>query len=312
MRLIKRAAFAASFSLSLFPFSPNLSAQTSAPQPRRPLVRVRVSLVDRKGRAVTDAKKGDLQVLDDGNPEEIEHFAKDEEPIGYGLVIDGSGSLKSNFQNIVAAARQLIAANRDKDRTFIIKFVSSDNIRTVNAITSDKTELDTSLKGLKIEQGQTALIDGVYLAAQYAINDPNDPTTLVLLSDGEDRASYYKSEILFSLLEKSHLQVFTIGVVGHLDSDQGLIRLSPQQKATDLLTKLARETGGLAFILKSDKELPATIEQLSTIMRSQYIICYRPDKLLNQTNRKVKVKAVDSSQHEKWTVISSRIESIEK
>jgi Ca-activated chloride channel family protein len=307
MRLIARKQFIAACLLSIlsvcFPFRAQVPAVSSDPQ----LGKVKVSVIDRKGRAVATAKKEDFELFDDGNPGTIEYFSKDESPIVYGLVIDGSGSLKNNFKSIIAAARQLIAANRDRDKTFIIKFVSSDNIRTVNAITADRNELDSTVTSLKVEQGQTALIDGVYLAAQYAIQDPNRPTTLILLSDGEDRASYYREPTLLSLLEKNNLQVFSVGVVGQLDSEQGLVRLSPQQKATNLLTKLAKETGGLAFILNSEKELPSTIERLSEIMRSHYIIGYRPISQPKQPARKVQVKILSSPEHEKWTVINSRI-----
>ena len=214
---------------------------------------------------------------------------------------------------MVAAAKQLIATNRDLDQAFIIKFVSSDNIRTIQELTTNKTDLDKTLTLLKVEMGQTALIDGVYLAVQYALtHNPNRSTALVLLSDGEDRASYYQESNLFSLLDKNDVQVFSIGVIGGLDSDRGLIRLSPQQKATDLLTKLAKKTGGLPFIVNSAKELPTAIEKLSEALRSQYVIGYRPSHQPNEINRKVKVKAVDSPEHEKWSVVSSRIVAVEK
>jgi VWFA-related protein len=291
----------------------SVRAQGPPAQVTRPLVKVRVSLIDRRGRAVTDAKKEDFQVSDDGSAAEIEYFAKDQEPLAYGLVIDGSGSLKPIFPTIVAAARQLIAANQDRDQAFIIKFVSSDNVRTVQEFTTNKGDLDMSLSRLKLEGGQTALIDGVYLAVEYAMkHNANRPTALVLLSDGEDRQSYYQQSKLFSLLEGSAVQIFAIGMIGNLDSDHGLVRASSQQQAEDLLTKLAKQTGGLAFILKSQKELPTTVEQLGQIMRSTYVIGYRPTKNLNDTKRAVKIKIADSPQHEKWTVAGSRIVAIEQ
>lgn len=307
MSLTARKQFTAAGLLTILSVSFPFRAQGPAASSDLQLVKVKVSVIDRKGRAVVTAKKEDFELFDDGNPGAIEYFSKDESPIAYGLVIDGSGSLKNNFKSIITAARQLIAANRDRDKTFIIKFVSSDNIRTVNAITADKNELDSTVTNLKVEQGQTAVIDGVYLAAEYAVQDPNRPTILILLSDGEDRASYYRESTLLSLLEKNNLQVFTVGVVGQLDSEQGLVRLSPQQKAKNLLTKLAKETGGLAFILNSEKELPSTIERLSEIMRSQYVIGYRPISQSKQPDRKVQVKVLSSPEHEKWTVIKSRI-----
>src|SRR5438874_1565009 len=126
MSLLKLKIFTVLLFLSSSALGPSLRAQTPTAQLARPLIKLKVSLIDRKARAVTAAKKEDFQVTDDGNPEEIEFFAKDETPIIYGIVIDCTGSLKTTFPEMVAAAKQLIATNRDLDQAFIIKFVSSD------------------------------------------------------------------------------------------------------------------------------------------------------------------------------------------
>lgn len=290
-----------------------VQAQIQSPTtpPEQPLVKLNVIVTDRLGHSVDDVRKEDLQLFDDGNAETISYFSKEEFPVTYGLVMDNSGSLRLQFKDVIAAAKAVVNSNRQDDQTFIIRFVSSDKIETVQELTGDKSLLTAALDTLYVEKGQSAVVDGVYLAADYAMKHRKPGSgrrlALVLVSDGEDRASYYTESDIFKLLGKSDLQVFIIGLVGQLDKEEGLIRKSVRQTATDFLTKLARETGGRAFILRSEKELPDAISQLAHNLHMQYVIGYRPTKKPDQVNRKVQVKVVTSPEHEKWTAITRRV-----
>ncbi len=106
---------------------------------------------------------------------------------------------------------------------------------------------------------------------------------------------------------KTDLQVFVIGLVGKLNNQGGLIRKSPRQTAVDFLTKLAKETGGRAFLLKAPKELPDAIDQLTQSVHTQYVIGYRPTNSPERASRKVEVKVVASPEHEKWIVINRHV-----
>ena len=279
--------------------------QSLPTQSEPPLVKLNLIITDRTGHSVDGVRKEDLQLFDDGTPETISYFSKEQLPLMYGLLIDASGSLKSQFQNVVEVAKQLVGSNRTEDETFIVKFVDRDKIETLQEQTADKTLLASRLTGLRVEMGQTALIDALYLATQYAMkhSTSNRRAALVLISDGEDRASYYKEEELFKLLEKSRLQVFAIGLVSKLDDDRGFIRKSPQQTATDFLTRLTQKTGGRLCTLKSPNEISEIVNQITTNLHTEYVIGYRPTKKADKLARKTKVKVVASPDHENWTVI---------
>jgi len=306
--IISRSAKCA---LSLVALSCFISANTPAPPQTEQLVKLNVILTDRSGHSVDDVVKEDLQLLDDGTPEAIAYFSKAELPITYGLVMDMSGSLRRQFSDVIEAGRAIVGSNKPHDQTFIVRFASSDKVEMAQEMTSDKDVLSRALGTLFVRPGQTAVIDGLCLAADYAIKHRRAGTgnrlALVLISDGEDRASYYTESDLFKLLDKGDLQVFVIGLVGELDDEKAIIRKSPRSKAIDFLTKLARATGGRAFILNSVKGLPDAISQVTHDLHTQYVIGYQPTKNPEKTNRKVEVKVVASRAHEKWTAITRRI-----
>jgi len=284
-------------------------AQAPSEQPAPPLAKFGVVVIDSKGRWVGSLRKEDLQLFDDGTPETITSFSKEELPLMYGLVIDGSGSLESQFQTVIESAKQMIWSNRTGDETFIVKFVDRDGLEMLRGVTSDKTSLAGSLVGLKTRLGQTALIDALYVAADYATKHaaPDRRSALVLISDGEDRASYYKEEDLFKLLDKSGLQVFAIGLVSKLDGDRGLIRKSPRETASNFLIRLTQKTGGRLFLMKSPNEISEVVNQIATDLHDEYVIGYRPTKRPEKPTRKIRVKLVSSPNHENWTVITHQL-----
>ena len=56
---------------------------------------------------------------------------------------------------------------RGSDEIFIEVFISSDKIDTLHEFSTDSNSLLESLKQIRIEGGQSAVIDALYLAAEY-------------------------------------------------------------------------------------------------------------------------------------------------
>jgi Ca-activated chloride channel family protein len=113
---------------------------------------------------------------------------------------------------------------------------------------------------------------------------------LIVITDGEDRNSFYKQEQLFARLREEDVQIFVIGFVNELDKEAGLIRKSPREKAVQLINKLATETGGRAFFPESLADLPQIANEIIRDLRTQYVIAYNPtNKTQDGTYRAIKV-----------------------
>ena len=217
------------------------------------LVQLHVRVIDRNNKPINNVPEGDFHVFEDGVPQTIETFTREEVPISYGLAVDTSGSLRTQLQSVIDAGKTIINSNKGGDETFLVRFISSDKIETVQDFTDNKELLMDGLDSFFVEGGQTAIIDAVYLSAEhvseYRKGDEGDRRrrALIVITDGEDRNSFYKQEQLFAKLREEDVQIFVIGFVNELDKDAGLIRKSPREKAVGLINKLASETGGRAF-----------------------------------------------------------------
>jgi Ca-activated chloride channel family protein len=260
------------------------------------LVTLNVRVIDRNNRPISNVAQDEFKVYEDGVPQPIFSFTQEEVPVIYGMAVDTSGSLRPQFNQVIDAAKSIINSNRRGDETFLERFISSDKIETIQDFTASKDALLDGLDTLYIEGGQTAVIDGVYLAAEHIAEykkgsgDDRRRRALIVVTDGEDRASYYPEAQLFQRLREEDVQIYVIGFVNELDADKGLIRKSPREKAVNLINRIVSETGGRAFFPQSIAEIPQIANEIVRDMRTQYVISYDPtNKAHDGTYRAIKV-----------------------
>lgn len=276
------------------------------------IVNLNVRVIDRNNRPINNLRKDEIKIYEDGVLQTIDDFSKAEVPTNYSLVIDNSGSLRSQLEKVIEASKILVNTNRPDDETSIIRFVSSEKVEIVQDFTSRKTDLTDALDNLYIEGGPTAIIDAVYLAAerveQYEkSNRPNDHKrrALILVSDGEDRDSYYKMQQLFELLRESEVQIYAVGFVNELDGDGGFIGKSERAKAKSFLERLAEETGGKAYFPNSLNELNPIAQDIANELRTQYLLSYYPSSVKNDGSfRSIKVVVADGPNNQKRIAVT--------
>jgi Ca-activated chloride channel homolog len=276
-------------------------AQSAAPpaQPSAPLVRLNVIVTDGSGRSVTDVRQEEISLLEDGKPQTIIHFAREELPVSYGLVIDNSASVRPLLDILRKTAGTIASGNREGDETSIVRFVDSDKIEEFQDFTSDPRLLAQALSRLYVEGGPTAVIDATYLAVQKAAARRKDEAgrrrAVVLISDCENRMNHYSREELLKLLRRESVQVFVISFLTGVSDERGFTRPSPRENARKLADEIAEESGGRAFFPKNIGELIKAAEEISRDLRSQYVIGYSPaNAKADGKFRKVEVKIADA------------------
>src|SRR5258708_28461483 len=274
------------------------------------LVQLHVRVIDRNNKPIDNVPQNEFHVFEDGVPQPVEYFTREEVPISYGLAVDTSGSLRSQLQSVIDAGKTIVNSNKAGDETFLVRFISSDNIETVQDFTPSKDLLMDGLDELYIQGGQTAIIDAVYLTAEhvaeYKKGDDNDRRrrALIVITDGEDRSSIYSQEKLFARLREEDVQIYVICFVRELDKAGGLIRNSLRHKAVNLINKLASETGGRAFLPESLSELPRIADEIVRDLRTQYVVSYNPtNKSRDGSFRSIKV-VVDDGAHDKHIALT--------
>jgi Ca-activated chloride channel homolog len=265
------------------------------------MVLLHVRVMDANGRAVADVPQSSFQVIEDGIPQQIDFFSSERVPLSYGLVIDCSGSIRQYIEKVVSASIRIVNSNTEADQTFIVRFISSDKIELVQEVTSDKNLLIKGLNGLYVEGGATAVVDAVYIAAQKLAEVKSDVTrprrkVLVLVTDGEDRNSFYREEQLLKLLNSSDSQVYIVGLRPDAKPDK-------QVKAARLLNLMAGETGGRVFAPANPSDIDRIGDEIINDIRTQYVIGYVPTSS-SKDFHKVEVNIADNPNQQKRIAVS--------
>lgn len=304
--------FAVVFSLAAALSSIALGQATPTPTPRisdesetiikvdTELVNMNVRVVDRFNRPISNLKQSEFKIYEDNVLQEIAFFSQSEVPTNYSMVIDTSGSMRSQIEKVIEAGKILVKSNRPADETSIIRFSGKQDLEIVQDFTDSKEDLDYTLENLYIGAGQTVLIDALYLSAERVneyektANDDRKRRALILVSDGEDRSSFYTEKQLFQLLAETNVQIYVVGFVKELDDKGNFIQKSEQSKARSFLQKLADQTGGKAYFPENVNELNTIAQDISGEMRTQYSIGYLPtNKLEDGSLRNIRVTIND-------------------
>ena len=180
--------------------------------------------------------------------------------ISYGIVVDNSGSYRTLLGSVIDASKDIVEENKADDETFLVRFISSDKIKVVHDFTGSKQSLHDALDNLYIEGGLTALLDAVYFSAKYlaenAKSEPNRRKILVLITDGEDRKSEIKAELLLKYLREQQIKIYAIA-------------LADEKVSQKVLDKLTKETGGKKYLPKNRNEVPEIVKELANAIRIQ-------------------------------------------
>jgi len=240
----------------------------------RTMVTLDVTVVDPSNKPVMDLKQDEFVVTEDKVPQKIEFFGREQVPVSLVFAIDTSGSMRPKLDTVVKASTNLVKESRKGDEIGVIEF--KDQPELLEEFTGDINDVIDTLNGL-VASRQTAMLDALYLAADYANKEgKNRRKAVLVVTDGLDNDSYYKFGEVVNHLREIDVQVYLIGFINDLDKDSGLFKKSPKEKAEGLLNKLAEETGGKAFFPKELSEVHTIAQQISTDLRTQYSLSYYP------------------------------------
>lgn len=255
----------------------------------RTLVLLDVTVVDPSNKPVMDLKQDEFTVTEDKISQKIEFFSREQVPVSLVFAIDTSGSMRPKLDTVVKASTNLVKEGRRDDEMAVIEF--KDQPELLEEFTGDINDVIDTLNGL-VASRQTAMLDALYLAADYANKEgKNRRKAVLVVTDGLDNDSFYKFGEVVNHLKEIDVQIYLIGFINDLDKDSGLFKKSPKEKAEGLLNKLAEETGGKAFYPKELSEVHAIAQQISTDLRTQYAIGYYPSNSSKDgTFRAVKVQ----------------------
>ncbi|MEP6946177.1 MAG: VWA domain-containing protein [Acidobacteriota bacterium] len=246
------------------------------------LVPVPVSVVDQSGRAVTDLKLADFDLLIDGKRAEIGDVSRSESPIRLAMIFDNSSSvlIARDFEKEAAVKffRRIVRPDRDMAALFSL----SDFTRLEQPLTREVSQLTQAIEAFPPPKGATALLDGIIEVAQY-LKSVQGRRVVVIVSDGEDTYSDMRTTLddVIKSLQVNDCQVYVVKTkdfenykrTGLRGGNANIRALTAERR----MIEIAAQTGGEVYSPIDENELNAAFTQISAELSQQYILSYYPE-----------------------------------
>ena len=231
------------------------------------MVVLHATVRNRNGALVSGLGKEDFQVYEDGALQQIESFSHEDIPVTVGLVVDNSGSMGPKRPEVISAILSFARSSNAEDQMFVVTFNEnvSFGLPDGTPFTDKGPELRAALSKIAAS-GMTALYDAVAAALEHLKKGKRDKKVLIVISDGGDNASKHSLAEIMAMAGQSDAIIYTIGVFDENDPDRD----------PGALKRLARASGGEAFLPGSPKDVFPVCEQIARDIRNQYSITYLP------------------------------------
>jgi Ca-activated chloride channel family protein len=246
------------------------------------LVLVPVTITDPMNRLVTGLDQPDFLIYENNSQQKITSFASEDAPVSIGIIFDLSGSMSSKLIRARESILQFIKTANPQDEFFVIGF--NDRPELIEDFTNSVEDIQARLA--TVHSGhRTALLDAIYYGVDKMKEARHERKALLVVSDGGDNRSRYTPGEVRAQVRESDTEIYSIGIFD-------LYAATPEERqGPELLDDLSTETGGRLFRVDDLAEMGDIAEKISTELRNQYVIGYRPKDLTRDGKwRKVKVK----------------------
>ncbi len=287
---------------------------------RTDLVRLDVSVLDKRGNFVAGLTRGDFQVLDNGIERPITFFAPTSAPARMLVMIETGPAVYLIHDEHLAAAYALLQGLDAADQVALVTY--SDVPRGVLDFTTNKSAFLGALNSLQymIGMGQLNFYDSLS-AAVDSLPPAAGKSAIVLLTTGIDSSPASHWAPLVQKLRGTDVVIFSVALGGALRgeaakpkrkkhakkaepddarSSDSLGQLTGFARADRALKLLAQITGGRAYFPQSDKDFAPINSEIAAALRHQYVLGIAPARDGKFHALSVQVVPGGSANAKKW------------
>jgi Ca-activated chloride channel homolog len=256
------------------------------------LTNILFTAADKQKRFVSNLKREDIRVLEDGVPQEIFTFQPNVDlPLSLAILIDTSGSEERTLPEEKAAARSFLetVVRANKDEAAIVSFTGE--VTLEQGLTGNIGRLRRAIDQVEFVPpsgyigggvvvggtppisgtqqalaGSTAIWDAIWATSNELLSDAAEHTrrAIILLTDGDDTSSQVHMQDAINRALKADALIYAIGI-----GDRYQFGINE-----GALKKITEGTGGRAYFPRNERELRDSFTQIQTDLREQYLVAY--------------------------------------
>jgi Ca-activated chloride channel family protein len=241
-------------------------------------IRVDVNLVvldatvkTKAGQIMSDLKKEDFEVREDGVAKKIELFSRDELPLNVALVLDLSDSIGPFLGPLREAAQTTLAALKPDDEVALFTFSTEAELSV--PLTKDKSKIAEKISSFKAG-GATNINDGIFAASEYLLKEaPTGRKVIILISDdvGTDAGGQGTRDIVTETIA-ADAAVYNLKIPGY--NPPATLLYSAMTPGLVNIHSVTDASGGEIFDVKDVANLDEVFGALIQRIKTRYTLGY--------------------------------------
>jgi len=281
------------------------------------LVVLNLTVVEESGANVTNLKKEDFTVYEDGVEQEISSFYPVEAPFHLVMILDSSSSTRNNLPLIKKAASNFVDELRPDDQIALGEINAF--VRQLHNFTNDRRALKNAIQSIvTYPYGGSKVYDGIALASKSLRDLKTGRKAIVILSDGMENSSKIKFEGLRRLMAQADAVLYPITILNkkqqesyleeyikkHAEDDPYVrnaraslsVLEEVYQIQTERLQVISEESGGRIYLVGDLADLSGKYSEIAHELRNTFSLAYYSKNSWNEaTLRKIQVEVKNPS-----------------
>ncbi len=245
------------------------------------MVNVPVTVRRRKGGFIKGLPQSAFHIYEDGEQQEIALFVQEGVPTRIAIVLDASGSVRSEWGTIKYATKKFVEHLQPEDRFALVSFNTEIRLKMDWGRETDR--IDPVLTSIYCKDN-TKLWDAIWIVCTDAFRGIQEKKAMIIMSDGLDNDSAVTFEDALQAAIRSEAAIYVVSkteavrqMILHRNSQAHIYDGIDQRiflQADLILRKLAYETGGRVLYPNSFGQLEDVYAEVDEELRNQYSIGY--------------------------------------
>jgi Ca-activated chloride channel family protein len=224
------------------------------------LVNVFITVQNDRGEFVSDLKKEDFAIYDDGEPQKISIFEKDRDVhSAIGILLDTSGStvdiLPYERRGLIEFAKTIL----HPDEYYVVTFGTY--VRMIHRSPQPNLHLEQALQNVKAF-GTSLLFDAMLYGMDRVNASDNERKALVVFTDGSDNGSNIEFGRIVREAQLSGVLLYFVAIGSPVLVDKHTVE------------SLASDSGGRVFYVPKSAQVLPYLDKIRVELERQYYVGY--------------------------------------
>jgi VWFA-related protein len=293
------------FLFAFIAFSKISYAQDDVIRVKTNLVTIPATVLDRDGRFVTNLRKEDFQIFENGIEQEIALFEPVEKECTVLILLDVSGSMSYHLAELADSASIFVNQLRPDDQLITVSFGEDIELLT------QRTKVKDLKKGIKLRPMSTYRNTMVYDAVEFALKKMKKirgRKAIVLFSDGVGSGLSASAKSNLRDAEEQESLIYTMQFTFSPPTPSGYVNTKKFNKwaatASNYMRDLAQKTGGRHYRIEDIADLDKTFGLVGDELGRQYSLGYYPKQL--EAGQKRQVRQIKVKVHQPNLIVKAR------